>query len=92
MSGSEQTDLVLTCIDRNFAFVHEVHANKCVYLQVINERNGVGNMCAGDYDRERIRPCRTEGKSVCPAETGLLGNLGGMGKRPEDMGFEYTVD
>ena len=68
----------------------EVHANKCVYPQVINERNGVGNMGAGDYDRERIRPSRTEGKSVCPAETGLLGNLGGMGKRLQNMGFEHT--
>ena len=51
---SEQTDLVMTCINGNFAFVHEIHANKCVYLQVFNERNGVGNMGAGDYDRERI--------------------------------------
>ena len=48
-------------------------------------------MGAGDYDGEIIRPRRTEGKSVCPTETGLLGNLDGMGKRPENVGFEYTV-
>ena len=52
----EQTDLLLTSIDRNFAFVHEVHANKGVYLQIINERDGLGDMGAGYYDRERIRP------------------------------------
>ena len=48
-------------------------------------------MGAGDYDGEIIRPRRTERKAVCPAETGLLGNLDGMGKRPENVGFEYTV-
>ena len=79
---SEQTYLVLTCINGNFAFMHEVHANKCVNLQVINERNGVGNMGAGDYDGESVRPSRTERKSVCPAEAWLRGNLGGMGTSP----------
>ena len=31
-------------VNRNFAFVHEIHADEGVNLQVIDEGDGVGNM------------------------------------------------
>ena len=66
-------------VNRNFAFVHEIHADEGVNLEIVYEGDGVGNMSVCYFDRERISPGRAEGKSVCPTEAWLRGNLGGMG-------------
>ena len=71
--------------------MHEIHANEGVNLKIIDESDGVGDMSAGYFDWERISPGRTEGKSVCPTETWLRGNLSRMGKSPENFGFERIV-
>ena len=62
--------------------MHEIHANKGVNLEIIDEGDGVGNMSIGNFDRERVSPGRAESKTICPAKVGLRGNLSSMGKCP----------
>ena len=79
---SEKAYFIMFSIYRNFAFVHEIHADEGVNLKVVDEGDGVGNISMRNFNRERIGPCRTERESVCPAEAWLRGNLSGMGMCP----------
>ena len=69
-------------VNGDFTLVHEIHADKGVNLEIIYEGDGVSKSSICDLDREGVSSGRAKCETICPAETGLRGDLRGMGERP----------